>query len=106
MSPRDELHQFGVMLEIEAPCAFGNMFASHRRMPFIKFSDGNVNLLQLILRRCVRVINMIITYYVLINNMTALKTNCHIRIEVHRDANIRTKLAERISCLQVRFDGD
>ena len=56
--------------------------------------------------RCMRVINMIISHYVLINNRMAIKTNCHIRIEVHRDADIRTESAERIGCHQVRVDGD
>ena len=78
--------------------------ASHFWLPSV--SDGNVNMLQLIPCRCVRVINMIISYYVLINNRMAIKTNCHIRIEVHRDADIRTESAELIGCHQVRVDGD
>ena len=52
------------------------------------------------------VTNMILAYYVRINNRVAIKTNCHIRIEVHRDADIRTESAELIGCHQVRDDGD
>ena len=63
-------------------------------------------MLQLILCRCVRVINMVISYYVVVNNMTVVKTKRHIGIEVHGDVNIYTKLAGRISSLQVRFGGD
>ena len=36
-----------------------------------------------------RVMNMIIAYYVQINNRVAIKTNCHIRTEVHRDVDIQ-----------------